>query len=111
MSDQTTLMGALDQLAHAAAEAPETRWTTTVLATAVADLEHAARASLGAAEHDPLVMLHRRLGRAHRLLAAEPGSLSLELVRAHLQALRRPAHTPRPVPADDPSGPALAHAC
>ncbi len=111
MSDETPLMSALDKLAHAAAEAPETRWMTTVLATAVADLERAARASLGTTEHDPLVVLHRRLGRAHRLLVAAPGTASPALVEAHLQALRRPAPTPVAEPADDQAGPALAHAC
>lgn len=47
MSDETTLRSALDQLAHAATDAPGTCWTTTVLATAVVDLERAANASLG----------------------------------------------------------------
>ncbi len=111
MSNETPLMSALDQLAHAAAEAPDTRWTTTVLATAVADLERAAGASLGAAEHDPLVVLHRRLGRAHRMLVAAHGTASLELVWTHLQALRCPTRTLGAVPADDQAGPALAHAC
>lgn len=111
MSDEPTLRSALDQLTHAATNAPGTCWTTTVLATAVVDLERAANASLGAADADPLVVLHRRLGRAPRLLAAEPGSLSLDLVRAHLRALRLPGRTPHPVTADEQSGPALAHAC
>ena len=105
MPHETTLMSVLDQLAHAAAEAPETPWTTAVLATAVAALEQAAGASLGATEHDPPVVLHRRLTRAHRLLAAEPGAASPELVQAHLQALQRPAPSPGPVPADDQAGP------
>lgn len=108
MSHEATLMSALDQLVHAANEAPDTRWTTTVLATAVTDLERVAGASLGAAEHDPLVVLQRRLGRVHRRLAADPGSASPVVVRAHLLALRRPAHTPAPVIT---GGSVLAHAC
>lgn len=111
MSDETPLMSALDQLADAAAEAPATRWTATVLARAVADLERAARASLGTTEHDPLVVLHRRLGRAHRRLVAAPGTASPALVEAHLQALRCPGPTPAANPANDHAGPALAHAC
>lgn len=105
------LTNALDQLADAAASAPENSRTTTVLAMAVMDLERAANASLGTADGDPLVVLHRRLGRAHRLLAAESGALSLALVRTHLQALRRPTRTPSPVTAGEPFEPVLAHAC
>lgn len=94
MAENTTLAAALAQLAHAAAEAPDTRWTVTALAAAVTDLEHAAGASLGATEHDPLVVLQRRLGRAHRLLTATPATTA-EVVQAHLQALHHPATPPR----------------
>lgn len=110
MTTEPTLQNALDQLMHAAAEAPDTRWTARVLASAVVDLERAAGAGLGAADQDPLVVLHRRLGRAHRLLAVARSNVDLDAVRAHLQALHQPAGTARAEPADD-AAPALAHAC
>lgn len=111
MSDEMTVAGMLDELVHAAAEASETQWSRSVLATAVAELEHAAGASLGAAESDSFVLLHRRLGRAHGLLTAAPGAATCDMVRRHLQALGGPARTSAPAPADDRSRLALAHAC
>lgn len=111
MSDKASLITVLDQLAHAAAEAPDTRWTTTVLAAAVLDLECAAGASLGVAECDPLVVLQRRIGRVHRLLATAPGATNPERVQAHLRALRHPAPAPRGALVRGPAAVALVQAC
>lgn len=94
MTDDTTT--ALERLAHAAAEAVDDGWTIVALAAAVTDLERVAVAELGPAEHDPLVVMQRRLGRVHRLLAAaEPGDLRVEVVRAHLLALSGAAPAPQ----------------
>lgn len=111
MTHETPLMSLLEQLVHTTAEAPGDPWTMRALASVVADLERAAGAGLGPTEHDSLVMLQRRMGRAHRLLVADPGAASLERVRLHLQALRQEAPAPGIVPAGDPAGPTLAHAC
>lgn len=111
MSDEASVMNVLDQLAHAAAEAPDTRWTTTVLAAAVLDLECAAGASLGVAECDPLVVLQRRIGRVHRLLATAPSATNYERVQSHLRALRHPAAEPRSAPREGPATVDWTRAC
>ena len=113
MADETTLQGVLDQLVHAAAEAPPTCWARAVLASAVTDLEQVAGASLGAADQDSMVMLQRRLGRVHRLLTGapgSPGSPGASRIRAHLEALRCPPTTASALVSDVPHEPALAHA-
>lgn len=107
MAEETTLAGALDRLAQAAAEAPDDRWTVTVLAAAVRDLEHAAGAGLGAVECDPLVVLQRRLGRVHRLLVAQPGATAVEVVLAHLGALAGAPPAPHTVGMDEQADGAL----
>lgn len=94
MSNTTTLASALEELVHAAAEAPDSAAVTTVLATAVVDLERASGASLGPVGRESLVVLQRRLGRVHRLLLDTPGTTSPDRVRAHLRALCRPAPAP-----------------
>jgi len=111
MTHETPLTRTLEQLVHTAAEAPDDPWTMRVLASAVTDLERAAGASLGATEHDPLVVLHRRLGRVHGLLVVAPGTASPDLVKAHLRALRGQGPTPVSVPVGDPARLTLAHAC
>ena len=110
MADETTLQGVLDQLVHAAAEAPPTCWARAVLASAVTDLEQVAGASLGAADQDSMVMLQRRLGRVHRLLTGAPGSPGASRIRAHLEALGCPPTTASALVSDVPHEPALARA-
>ena len=101
------LATALDRLAHAAAHTPDTPATRTARAAAVTDLERAAHAGLGPAGHDPLVVLQRRLGRAHARLAATPGApeagaLEAGVVLGHLRALCHPQPHTCPPPATAP---------
>lgn len=102
----TTLSRALDELGDVAAQAADDAPTRAALARTVGLLELAAGAALGPAEHDPLVVLQRRLGRASQRLSvgARAGDLRAEQVRAHAAALRcpvpaqrRPGGAPRPV--------------
>lgn len=102
MSERTTAQE-LDELVRAAAAAADGVWTTTVLAAAVLDLEQTAGAPLGDTGADPTVVLQRRLGRAHRLLARDAEAVDPDRVRRHRQALVGPAPQPAvdvPAPVD-----------
>lgn len=98
MTDHPFLARALDALAHSAADAPDDRWTLAALARAVAELEHAAGAGLGGTEHDPLVVLQRRLGRVHGRLLRAPAPLDPQVVLDHLRALGVPTPEPAAAP-------------
>jgi predicted transcriptional regulator len=102
------LSTALDGLAVAAERARDDGRTRAVLAAVVQRLEDAADAGLGDADGDPLVVLQRRFGRAHALLAARPAAdLEPDLLRSVAAAVAAPAAsaaavrpaTPCPVPA------------
>lgn len=79
----------LNKLAQTAADATETRWTLSVLARVVRELETAAgaNAELGDTEQEPLVVLQRRLGRVHRLLLAGSTTQTPAAVQAQTNAL------------------------
>lgn len=84
------LHDALHQLAAAAAHACDDRRTRAVLAVVVQHLEAAAGSELGASAQEPFVVLQRRLGRAHRLLAAATrpvAALDVDHVRGLARAL------------------------
>ena len=77
------LSEALNDLAqHAAVSADRA-----ALAAAVLRLEQAAGAPLGGADLDPPVVLRRRVGRAHRLLARGSGHPPVELTLTDLRLL------------------------
>ena len=84
---QTDLARALDDLAHAAADAQDTGRATAVLAAAVVHLERIAEAGLGPTGGEPLVLLQRRVGRLHRLLLAAPERVDAARVQAYVDAL------------------------
>lgn len=92
------LADALDGLAAAAEQARDDACTRAVLAVVVQRLEDAAGATLGTADHDPLVVLQRRFGRAHARLAARPATdVDPDLLHDLVGALRpEPAGDPRP---------------
>ncbi len=83
---------ALDELAGAAAATQDDACARTALSAVVLSLESSAGSSLGPTEGDPLVVLQRRLGRAHRLLATgRSGAVTAGEVSAHLATLCWPA--------------------
>ena len=92
------LADALDGLAAAAGQARDDACTRAVLAVVVQRLEDAACATLGTADHDPLVVLQRRFGRAHaRLAALRAAEVDTDLLHGLARALRpEPAGEPRP---------------
>ena len=96
---------ALDRLAAAADSAHDDARTRAVLAVVVQRLEDAADAGLGDTSLDPLVVLQRRFGRAHALLAAQrPDDVDADLLHGLARALRPEladggGPSPRPVPA------------
>lgn len=80
------LTGLLDTLATAVVAAPDDPLARQAVAGAVRAVEGLAGADLGCAALDPLVLLHRRLARAHRLaLAADPDD-------ARVRAAELPRH-------------------
>lgn len=88
-TDRLAVQRAMAELADAAATAGDGSATRAALAGVVRGLERAAGSPLGAAEQDPLVVLQRRLGRAHRLLAgATRSTLSVGQVQAYVAAIR-----------------------
>lgn len=109
------LSASLDELAHAAAEAPDTWWTRAVLARAVRELETAADASLGDCEHEPLVMLQRRLGRVHgRLLVTVTPALGPGKIETYVDALgdhRVLSARSKPGERAEPTAPAAMNTC
>lgn len=92
------LADALDSLASAAGQARDDACTRAVLAVVVQRLEDAAGATLGTADHDPLVVLQRRFARAHaRLSAHRAADVDADLLHGLARALRpEPAGDPRP---------------
>ena len=85
------LAAPLDGLAAAAEQATDDARTRAVLAAVVERLEDAAGAGLGDAGSDPLVVLQRRFGRAHALLAARaPAGLEPGLLRELARAVEAP---------------------
>ena len=96
----------LDELARLAA-ATEDGPRLPVLRAVVLSLEELASAPLGDADDEPAAVLHRRFGRAHRLLLRrEPVGIGeqLELLLDTLQPRRAPAthviHSARPAVAE-----------
>ena len=85
------LSGALVALAAAAEQARDDVRTRAVLAAVVERLEHAAGADLGDTAVDPLVVLQRRFGRAHALLARRLGTaVEPDLLRGLAAAVMAP---------------------
>jgi hypothetical protein len=104
---------ALHELTAAAAHACDDARTRAVLAVVVRQLEHAAAAELGDTAGEPLVVLQRRLGRAHRLLAgsrAQAAALDADHVRGLVSALD-PRRAPHQRPDAVPVGTAVLAGC
>ena len=98
MRPDDPVASALDELVVAAAAALDHARARAALSAVVLSLESATGSSLGPTARDPLVVLQRRLGRAHRLLATgRSGAVTADEVRGHLATLcswppvRRPA--------------------
>ncbi len=91
----SAVSAALEDLVGAAAAAADDAGGRAALAAVVRSLESSAESSLGTTAGDPLVVLQRRLGRAHRLLAVDPsGTLTAGELRRHLATLCTPAPVP-----------------
>ena len=103
------LATALDGLAAAAHQARDDAPTRAVLAVVVHRLEDAAGAGLGDTDGDPLVVLQRRLGRAHGLLL-ERGACAVDgdLLRGLARALEPAATVAARPPVRTASAPVLA---
>lgn len=88
MRTEDGVESALDELVTAAAAARDDVRSRAALASVVLSLERSAGSSLGTTAGDPLVVLQRRLGRAHRLLATGgSGAVTSEEVRGHVATL------------------------
>jgi predicted transcriptional regulator len=91
------LAAALDGLAAAAEQARDDARTRAVLAVVVQRLEDAAGTELGETDHDALVVLQRRFGRAHAQLAAHGAAhVDADLLHGLAKALQ-------PEPAGEPA--------
>jgi len=82
----------LDELAHAAAAVDPGHHAVSGLASVVLAIERAAGVSLGPADDEPLIVLQRRFGRAHRSLA--PTSIGTAELERLADLLRDPAAAP-----------------
>ena len=115
MRTDTAVRTALHELVTAAAAIRDDVCGRAGLAVVVLSLECSAGGSLGTTDGDPLVVLQRRLGRAHRLLeTAGSGALAADDVRGHLVTLcSRPQVTRRACRAqrDATAGEPLPVAC
>ena len=111
----SAVIAALEELVGAAAAVADDACGRAALAAVVRSMESSAESSLGTTAGDPLVVLQRRLGRAHRLLAVDPSAtLTPGELRRHLATLSEPAPVPprtHPARVGDPVADGVPVAC